>query len=92
MPSLHCAWAVWCGLVLVLLAGRAWIRVVGAVYPFTTFFVVMGSGNHYLLDVVAGVLVLCLGATLVHLAVTSRSRGDEPALLPAGGRAPAAAA
>ena len=62
MPSLHCAWAAWCGIVLVLLVRRTWVRVVALVYPFTTFFVVLGSGNHYLLDVLAGVAVLCVGA------------------------------
>lgn len=85
MPSLHCAWAVWCGVVLVLLAGRRWVRVAGAVYPFSTFFVVMGSGNHYLLDVVAGVLVLGVGAAVVLAAAcTARRRGQET--LPAAGK------
>lgn len=90
MPSLHCAWATWCGLAVALLARRAWIRVAAAVYPFTTYFVVMGSGNHYLLDVVAGIAVLGAGAAVV-LAVASargavRSRGpatDELDPLPA---------
>ncbi|WP_199584082.1 phosphatase PAP2 family protein [Blastococcus sp. TF02A-30] len=64
MPSLHCAWAAWCGVTLVLLARRAWVRVLGALYPASTFFVVLGSGNHFLLDVVAGLLVLAAGAAL----------------------------
>ena len=55
MPSLHCAWALWCGIVLFVMVRRTWVRVVGALYPLSTFFVVMGSGNHFLLDVVAGV-------------------------------------
>lgn len=79
MPSLHCAWAVWCGLVLVLLARRTWIRLAGAVYPMSTFFVVMGSGNHYLLDVVGGVLILCAGAGTVFLAASARGRGADAA-------------
>ncbi|TKJ35078.1 hypothetical protein A6V29_14680 [Blastococcus sp. CCUG 61487] len=65
MPSLHCAWAVWCGLVLLFLARRTWVRVVGVAYPLSTFFVVMGSGNHYLLDVLAGLVVLAAGAAAV---------------------------
>ncbi|MBN1093475.1 phosphatase PAP2 family protein [Blastococcus sp. TML/M2B] len=80
MPSLHCAWAVWCGLVLVLHARWTWLRLVGAGYPATTFFVVLGSGNHYLLDVVGGVLVLAAGAAVVLLAssAATRSRAPEP--------------
>ncbi|SOC50427.1 PAP2 superfamily protein [Blastococcus aggregatus] len=84
MPSLHCAWAAWCGLVLVLLARRTWIRLVGAVYPISTFFVVLGSGNHYLLDVVAGVLVLCVGAGVVLAAASAaRVRAQEAVEAPA---------
>jgi len=82
MPSLHCAWAAWCGIVLVLLVRRTWVRVVALVYPFSTFFVVLGSGNHYLLDVLAGVVVLCLGAAVVHLAGSAGGR------LPVTGRLP----
>ncbi|MGY1753651.1 phosphatase PAP2 family protein [Blastococcus sp. SYSU D01042] len=74
MPSLHCAWAVWCGAVVLLLARRTWVRLVGAGYPLSTFFVVLGSGNHYLLDVVGGVAVLGAGAVLVLVGVTTRGR------------------
>ncbi|WP_197022375.1 phosphatase PAP2 family protein [Candidatus Blastococcus massiliensis] len=79
MPSLHCAWAAWCGLVLLLFARRAWVRLLGVGYPLSTFFVVLGSGNHYLLDVVAGVLVLVAGATLVHVVRTVVARRQEAA-------------
>ncbi len=88
MPSLHCAWATWCGLVLVLLARRSWVRIAGAAYPFTTFFVVLGSGNHYLLDVVGGVLVLCLGALLVLTVATAVGRRREPTAPGTQGAAP----
>lgn len=83
MPSLHCAWAAWCGVVLVLLVRRTWVRVVALVYPLSTFFVVLGSGNHYLLDVFAGVAVLCVGAVVVQVAGSAGGR------LPGPGRAPA---
>ncbi|MDT0276520.1 phosphatase PAP2 family protein [Blastococcus goldschmidtiae] len=89
MPSLHCAWAAWCGVVLLLLVRRTWVRVVALAYPFSTFFVVMGSGNHYLLDVVAGVVVLCLGAVVVHLAATAAGRSPEAGPVPADTARPA---
>ena len=79
MPSLHCAWAAWCGVVLVLLVRRTWVRVVALGYPFSTFFVVLGSGNHYLLDVVAGVAVLGVGALVVRLVGTAGARAREVA-------------
>ncbi|GAA2061251.1 phosphatase PAP2 family protein [Williamsia deligens] len=65
MPSLHCAWAAWCGLALVFLARRRWVKVLGGIYPFTTFFVVMGSGNHFVLDVLAGLGTLAIAAGIV---------------------------
>lgn len=89
MPSLHCAWAAWCGVVLVLLVRRTWVRALALVYPFSTFFVVMGSGNHYLLDVVAGVVVLGLGAVVVQLAATAAGRATEERQVPAEAARPA---
>jgi hypothetical protein len=37
-------------------------RVLWACYPLMVIFVVMATGNHYLLDAVAGVLVAAMGA------------------------------
>lgn len=66
MPSLHCAWALWCGIVLVTQVRRTWVRVLGALYPLSTVFVVMSTGNHYLLDVMAGVaLLLAVGGAVL---------------------------
>ncbi|WP_299569862.1 phosphatase PAP2 family protein [uncultured Williamsia sp.] len=65
MPSLHCAWAAWCGLALVFLARRRWVKILGGIYPFTTFFVVMGSGNHFVLDVLAGLGTLAIATGIV---------------------------
>jgi len=79
MPSLHCAWAAWCGLALFCLTRRVWVRVLALGYPLSTFFVVMGSGNHYLLDVVAGVVLLAVGASAVHTARSLVARSAEGA-------------
>lgn len=62
MPSLHCAWALWCGVLLARHARWRWVRVLGALYPAGTAFVVMATANHYLLDAVAGWLVLAFAA------------------------------
>jgi hypothetical protein len=66
MPSLHVGWAVWCGAVIALYARRRWVRALGVSYPLLTTFVVMATGNHYLLDAVAGAVVMALGALLTH--------------------------
>jgi hypothetical protein len=67
MPSLHCAWAAWCGAVLFLLVRRTWLRVLAVGYPLSTFFVVMATANHYLLDIVAGLAVLGVATGVVLL-------------------------
>jgi membrane-associated phospholipid phosphatase len=60
MPSLHLAWAVWTACVAAaLLAARRlhrW-RALCYLYPTTTGVVVVVTANHWVLDVVAGVVV-----------------------------------
>ncbi len=68
MPSLHLAWAAWCGLVVWRLArGRRWLRSLAFLYPALTTLAVLGTGNHYLLDVLAGVATFALAAALAAL-------------------------
>ena len=54
MPSLHLAWAAWCGATVYRLTRRTWTRVLALTYPILTALVVLGTANHYLLDVLAG--------------------------------------
>jgi hypothetical protein len=60
MPSMHCGWALWCGIQMWQLGGRWW-RPAGLVYPATMALIVVATGNHFVLDVVAGVGVVVLG-------------------------------
>jgi hypothetical protein len=79
LPSLHVAWAVWCAVVLWRLAdhqdryrrtlrmGPRWLLRVGAIaYPSTTAIVVLATANHYLSDVLAGVLTTALSFALAQ--------------------------
>lgn len=56
MPSLHTAWAGWVALVLwVVVPGRLrWLAVANLV---VTMYVVLATGNHFVVDVVAGELL-----------------------------------
>lgn len=78
MPSLHLAWAAWCGLAIWRLSpiwrpwARRWARALALAYPALTTVVVLGTGNHYLLDVLAGVATFALAAALVRQASVSR--------------------
>lgn len=64
MPSLHVAWAVWVAVVcLYAAAGRRSARL-WLLYPAVTSTVVLVTGNHYVLDVLAGAAAAALA--LVH--------------------------
>jgi hypothetical protein len=56
MPSLHMAWACWSALAAWRLLGRRpWAALVW-LYPAVTTLAVLATGNHFVLDVVAGVV------------------------------------
>lgn len=65
MPSLHLAWATWTAFVLYRWWHRPLLRLLAVVYPILIGVVVVGTGNHYVLDVAAGiaVAVVCLALT-----------------------------
>lgn len=64
MPSLHVGWALWCGYLIYRYSSRGWIRVLGILYPVLTTIVVLATGNHYLLDAIAGAIVVAMGAVV----------------------------
>lgn len=70
MPSLHCGFALWAGVVWWQWAkGRRW-RFVGPLHTAVILFCVVVTGNHYVLDALVGWAV-----ALVMLGVTSRFAG-----------------
>jgi PAP2 superfamily len=68
MPSLHIAWAVWCTFALWQISSRRWVRALALVYPCVTAFAVLATGNHYVLDLVGGLLTFALALALVRFA------------------------
>jgi PAP2 superfamily len=56
MPSLHIAWALWCSAAMWLIARRAPLRILAVLYPIVTLVAVLGTANHFFLDVVGGAL------------------------------------
>lgn len=67
MPSLHIAWAVWCTLVIWQISARRWVRALGVAYPFLTALAVVSTGNHFVLDIVGGLVVIAASVLLVWL-------------------------
>jgi hypothetical protein len=85
MPSLHIAWAAWCALVLWRLSAgwrtavRRTVRALALLYPSLTALVVLATGNHYLLDVLAGLGTFTLALALTRLPWRSLVRRLAPA-------------
>lgn len=71
MPSLHVAWSLWAGWLITRHARSAPARIAGVTYPILTALVVMGTGNHYLFDVLAGAAVTA-AASLIAIVLTRR--------------------
>jgi|GEM_PF-702523 len=69
MPSLHLAWAVWSAVVLWTVCRRRIVRAIAVAYPLVTAFVVIATGNHFLLDVFAGIMVAATAIAIELAAV-----------------------
>jgi len=67
MPSLHVAWALWSALSLWQLLRRRVARVLAVLHPTVTAVVVVATGNHWLLDVLAGAATFVLGVAAGRL-------------------------
>ena len=61
MPSLHVGWAVWVAWALSRNTWSRWRSLLLYLYPLGTAVVVVGTGNHWLLDAVMGLLVSLIG-------------------------------
>src|SRR5439155_1680047 len=66
MPSLHAADALIVGLVLFAVCRNWFAKAVWVLWPGWVWFSVMATGNHFWLDVLAGVFVALLALGIVY--------------------------
>ncbi len=66
MPSLHAADALIAGVTLAYVSRRWFAKLAWALWPAWVWFSVVATGNHFWLDVVAGVAVALLALGVVH--------------------------
>ena len=66
MPSLHAADALILGITLAYVCRSRIAKALWALWPAWVWFSVMATGNHFWLDVVAGVAVALLALAVVH--------------------------
>ena len=81
MPSLHAAWAVWVALTVTAMTERRLVRSLGWAHVAMTAVVVIVTGNHYVIDLVAGAAVAALAWRLAPYLVLRRSPVTSPAAL-----------
>ena len=73
LPSLHLGWAVWATVIAIRMLPRTPWRQLCWTYPAVITVIVVVTGNHYLLDAVAGTAVALTSLTLAKLPARSGS-------------------
>jgi hypothetical protein len=61
VPSLHAGFTVGVAYGIVKFARTIWMKVLGVLYPVAVALTIVVTGNHFILDAVAGVLVMMVG-------------------------------
>jgi membrane-associated phospholipid phosphatase len=66
MPSLHSADALIVGVTMALVVRRTWAKALWLAWPPWVWFSVMATGNHFWLDIAAGLAVAALAALVLE--------------------------
>ena len=66
VPSLHAAYALGVGIGMIRYTGSHLLRTVGVIYPPLVVLTIVVTGNHFVLDAVAGMAVLGVGFWLAR--------------------------
>ena len=66
MPSLHAADSLIIGVGLFFIVRSKWAKALWLLWPLWVWFSVMATGNHFWLDIVAGILVATVAAAVVN--------------------------
>src|ERR671919_40451 len=72
MPSVHAADALIIGFALATLVRSRWLSALWTLWPTWVWFSVMATGNHFWLDVAAGIAVALVAGTMVAWAHNRR--------------------
>jgi len=80
MPSLHSADALIVGIALAVFVRSPVLKAVWLIWPAWVWFSVIATGNHFWLDILAGIAVAGLAAPLVYRREARRFFSSRPAL------------
>jgi membrane-associated phospholipid phosphatase len=64
LPSMHVGWNFLVMVGLMGTLGSAWLRPLAALIPMAMMFSTVVTGNHYIFDGVAGMIVACAGLAI----------------------------
>jgi hypothetical protein len=67
IPSLHAGWAFGVATGVAVYARSLLARMAAFLYPAATMLAILATGNHFVIDAVAGALVMALGFALVSV-------------------------
>jgi hypothetical protein len=71
MPSLHFSWTIMFG-VLFLRTPNKGVKILGIIYPTTTLLAITITANHYIMDAIAGGVLMIAAFALVELGLRRR--------------------
>jgi hypothetical protein len=77
VPSMHVGYATIVGGSLILHGARPALRLLGVVYPVLVLLVIVATGNHFLLDALAGLTVAAVAAAVARLVLAPRGAGQQ---------------
>ena len=83
MPSLHAADALIVGVALAFLVRPRWLKALCLLWPAWVWFATMATGNHFWLDILAGIAVAGVAAAIVYRRELRRIVSRDPAPAPA---------
>ena len=66
MPSLHAADALIVGVILASVVRSPFAKAVWVLWPAWVWFAVMATGNHFRLDVLAGIVLAMIALAIVY--------------------------
>jgi membrane-associated phospholipid phosphatase len=75
MPSMHIAWSIVAGALLIAIARGRWLAwVIAVLHPTLMAIAVVLTGNHYVLDIVFGIIALLISIGLARFWLQVKAR------------------
>jgi len=81
MPSIHFTWVLLVGIAIVHIVRPLWLKALGILFPVGMLIAIVATANHFILDAIAGAIVLSLAYGLFVLFTRLRRNHMPPLVL-----------